>query len=94
MKILPPRKKDWKKGTVQIGLFIRTEAGSVIETVSSKATTAMAEAAYALLHTIAKKRPVSVSEVRRLQRKGRKKVKPKTPESVEDITDVDPRELV
>lgn len=29
--VLPPRKKDWKPGTHQLGLFIRFPDGAVIE---------------------------------------------------------------
>jgi hypothetical protein len=29
--VLPPRKKDWKPGTHQVGLFIRFPDGAVIE---------------------------------------------------------------
>lgn len=35
---MPPRLKDWKEGTNQIGLFIRTKDGGVIEAVSNNAT--------------------------------------------------------
>lgn len=35
---LPPRKKDWRKGATQVGLFIRTKDGSIIEAVSNNAT--------------------------------------------------------
>lgn len=35
---MPPRLKDWKEGTNQIGLFIRTKDGGVIEAVSNDAT--------------------------------------------------------
>lgn len=34
----PPRLKDWKKGATQVGLFIRTKDGSVIEAVSNNAS--------------------------------------------------------
>ena len=48
--LLPPRRREWKKGLVQVGLFIRTATGSTIESVSNDATTIGKEAAYALLH--------------------------------------------
>lgn len=35
---MPPRLKDWKEGKNQIGLFIRTKDGGVIEAVSNDAT--------------------------------------------------------
>ncbi len=34
---LPPRKKDWVEGHDQIGLFIRTKDGSVVEITWHKA---------------------------------------------------------
>ncbi len=36
-KDLPPKKRDWEPGTFQIGLFIRTPQGSVIEAVWDRA---------------------------------------------------------
>lgn len=39
-RILPPRKREWKEGTVQIGLFIRTQDGSVIECTANEANAA------------------------------------------------------
>lgn len=35
-QLMPPRLKDWKEGTIQIGLFIRTDDG-VVEAVSNEA---------------------------------------------------------
>ena len=35
---MPPRKKNWKPGAYQIGVFIRTGNGSVLETVADDAT--------------------------------------------------------
>ena len=32
--MLPPRKRDWKEGQLQIGLFVRTPMGSVMEVVN------------------------------------------------------------
>lgn len=29
--LLPPKKRDWTKGHMQVGLFLRTESGSTIE---------------------------------------------------------------
>lgn len=49
MKILPPRMRNWKPGNVQLGLFIRTEAGIVVECTMDHADEAQRDAAYALL---------------------------------------------
>lgn len=49
MKLLPPRKRNWKSGQMQIGLFIRTETGTVVECTMDHADDAQRDAAYALL---------------------------------------------
>jgi hypothetical protein len=36
--LMPPRKRNWCPGTYQIGVFIRTAEGSVIEMVRDAAT--------------------------------------------------------
>jgi hypothetical protein len=36
--LLPPRLRDWKKGVPQVGIFIRTAKGSIIEMVRDRAT--------------------------------------------------------
>lgn len=38
--LLPPRKKDWKKGTPQVGVFLRTKEGGTIAMVHDQATSA------------------------------------------------------
>jgi hypothetical protein len=43
--MMPPRLKDWKEGANQIGLFIRTKDGGVIEAVSNDATKEARDAA-------------------------------------------------
>jgi len=48
-KLNPPRKKDWKPGTFQVGLFIRTPEGATIEGVWDNADRRAQEAAFALL---------------------------------------------
>lgn len=53
---MPPRLKDWKKGTKQIGLFIRTKAGGVIEAVSDDATPEASKAAAELLLRLIEKK--------------------------------------
>lgn len=35
--ILPPRKRDWKRGTPQVGVFIRTADGDQIHWVHDRA---------------------------------------------------------
>jgi hypothetical protein len=55
-RMMPPRLKDWKEGTNQIGLFIRTKDGGVIEAVSNEATNeARLAAAELFLRLIEKK---------------------------------------
>jgi hypothetical protein len=36
--LLPPRLKDWKEGKAQIGIFLRTETGGVVQMTKSEAT--------------------------------------------------------
>ncbi len=38
MSMLPPKKKDWKKGSPQVGVFLRTSEGTIIEWVSDRAS--------------------------------------------------------
>jgi len=38
MGLLPPKKKDWVPGSPQVGVFLRTAQGTVIETVHDRAT--------------------------------------------------------
>lgn len=52
-RVLPPRLRNWTAGSVQVGVFIRDEAGRVVEASSDKATPEAAAAAYALLKAIA-----------------------------------------
>lgn len=44
---LPPRKKDWKPGAHQVGVFVRTDTGSVIEVVLDSTTKELAQAVLA-----------------------------------------------
>lgn len=37
--MLPPRKRDWKPGTHQIGVFIRTPDGATLEMVTMNPAT-------------------------------------------------------
>jgi hypothetical protein len=54
-QLMPPRRKDWKEGTKQIGLFIRTDDG-VIEAVSHDATPEARRAAAELLLRLIEKK--------------------------------------
>lgn len=36
--LLPPRRRDWKRGQAQIGTFIRTPEGRIVEMVNDNAT--------------------------------------------------------
>jgi hypothetical protein len=47
--LLPPRKKDWQKGTWQVGLFIRTPDGAQVVSVWD-APVQVKESALALLN--------------------------------------------
>lgn len=42
--LLPPRRKDWKEGTYQIGVFVRTATGGKIEYVRDEAPKELAHA--------------------------------------------------
>lgn len=48
--LLPPRKRDWKPGTVQLGLFMRTERGATIQSVMDTATELQVQRARDLMH--------------------------------------------
>jgi hypothetical protein len=52
----PPRLKDWRKGATQVGLFIRTKEGSIIEAVSNNASDAASKAAAELFAQLIEKR--------------------------------------
>lgn len=47
--VMPPRKKRWSKGNVQLGLFIRMADGSVVEMTIDSASEALAEQTKKLL---------------------------------------------
>lgn len=53
--VLPPRKKRWTKGSVQLGLFIRSADGSVIEMTIDSASDALAGQAAKLLLAMCQK---------------------------------------
>ena len=36
--MLPPRLRNWKKGTVQVGVFLRMRDGATVTTVNDKAS--------------------------------------------------------
>lgn len=60
----PPRLKDWRKGATQVGLFIRTKEGSVIEAVSNNATPQAALTAAELFAELIEKRSKDRLEVK------------------------------
>lgn len=51
--LLPPRKRDWTKGQMQVGLFIRTESGTTVESTVKIADERVRAAAVALLRLMA-----------------------------------------
>lgn len=48
-RLLPPRKRDWAPGKTQIGLFIRTSEGDVIQATWREASPEAQAKAVALL---------------------------------------------
>jgi len=55
-QLMPPRLREWKAGHQQIGLFIRTKEGGVIEATSNNASPEACKlAAELLLRLIEKK---------------------------------------
>lgn len=64
--LLPPRLKDWTEGTPQIGLFMRTEEGGVIEAANDKATPDMVNAFFLLYHEMASDKPLPEEEAEKL----------------------------
>jgi hypothetical protein len=54
-QVMPPRRKDWKKGATQIGLFVRTDEG-VIEAVTHEATPEARKAAAQLFLRLIEKK--------------------------------------
>jgi len=46
--MMPPRKRDWKPGTYQLGLFLRTPNGSTLESVSGPDGATAAEIAHVM----------------------------------------------
>ena len=53
--VLPPRKKRWTKGAVQLGLFIRFADGSVVEATIDSASGTLAEQASKLFLAMCQK---------------------------------------
>jgi hypothetical protein len=49
-RIFPPRKKNWTEGTPQIGIFVRTPDGCVIQWCADKATEEEMVAAFNIMH--------------------------------------------
>jgi hypothetical protein len=52
--VLPPRKRDWKPGTHQLGLFIRFPNGDLIELSAHKAKEDETATALALLKLLSR----------------------------------------
>jgi hypothetical protein len=63
--ILPPRKRDWKKGIPQVGVFIRTETGGTIAIAVNRATERETLLAYCMFH--AARLPESLFTILRLE---------------------------
>lgn len=53
--VLPPRKRDWSKGNVQIGLFIRFPNGETMEATINSASDGLAGDATKLLSAMCQK---------------------------------------
>lgn len=53
--VLPPRKRDWKPGAHQLGLFIRFPGGECIEVSAHDAKVSETEAALTLLRLLTRK---------------------------------------
>ncbi len=51
-KLMPPRKRDWTEDNWQVGVFIRTPDGTVVEYVSPKAVPKAAEKLLGTLHQL------------------------------------------
>lgn len=51
---LPPRRRDWKRGDHQIGLFVRMPDGSKLEIVWNRAPKAIVRAAADLVAELVK----------------------------------------
>lgn len=54
-KILPPLKKRWSKGSVQVGLFIRLTDGKIMEVSIDSASDSVADGASKLLLAMCQK---------------------------------------
>ena len=53
--VLPPRKRNWKAGDHQLGLFIRFPDGTVLEVSANSAKVSETEAALVLLKLLTRK---------------------------------------
>lgn len=62
--VLPPRKADWKKGNYQIGLFMRTADGGVVQLSINDANAAVCSLASQIIAEAAlgKEKPVRTAE--------------------------------
>ena len=66
--ILPPRRKNWTKGTPQIGIFIRTPDGGQIEMAIDRAGRRIFRAALELLHVSSSLQPLTKSVRQRIEK--------------------------
>lgn len=49
LRLMPPRKKDWKKGTFQVGVFVRTPDGGTVEAIWDEAPEPIKQSALELI---------------------------------------------
>jgi hypothetical protein len=50
--MLPPRRRDWEKGKPQVGAFLRTEDGAILQMVHDKSTEDVKLVALALMRGV------------------------------------------
>lgn len=65
--LLPPRKKDWKLGEVQVGLFLRYSDGRVLEMTTKDAPSSVLYEATCLLRAMLAKVPSTPTRRRAVQ---------------------------
>lgn len=61
--LVPPKKRNWTKGTSQVGVFVRTAAGSTIEMCSDHASEDEAIFARALIAGVHRLSPTTIRKV-------------------------------
>lgn len=65
---LPPRKRDWRKGIPQIGIFIRTEKGSTITMIHDQATEDEAMIVWHLIRGVHQVPDAALKQLRKIYR--------------------------